>query len=324
MQLNNFQTRTESFNGELKTVMNAHQYCFSHQSRPHLILTAPTKCLLVLCLLLGTSGCSYLINDVASDIGQNLQTAILTSNDPETVTSAMPAYLLLQDAMLTEQPENIKMLHTTAELYLAYVGLLDDKLTTERRAKLNNKAFQLTLKAVCIADYRLCDIDQLNFQEFSVKIEQTTGEQFGSLYLLAKAWLGWIQSNKGDWLAIAQVAQVKKIILYILENRENFQNGEPYIYLGVLESLIPPALGGRPDLAQQYFEAGLRISDGKNLMIPVAYAQYYARMMFDRELHDRLLNGVLAANPQQSDLTLINTVARQKASELLRDADNYF
>ena len=46
--------------------------------------------------------------------------------------------------------------------------------------------------------------------------------------------------------------------------------------------------------------------------------------MFDRELHDRLLNEVLAAPAEAPRLTLQNTFAKQRARALLDSADQYF
>ncbi|MFT5929112.1 MAG: hypothetical protein ACI805_002241, partial [Candidatus Azotimanducaceae bacterium] len=65
-------------------------------------------------------------------------------------------------------------------------------------------------------------------------------------------------------------------------------------------------------------------SEGKFLMTKVIYAQNYARLVFDKALHDRLLNEVLAADPIAPDMTLTNMVAREQAKALLADSDDYF
>ena len=80
-------------------------------------------------------------------------------------------------------------------------------------------------------------------------------------------------------------------------------------------------------------------------MAKVLYAEKYARLLFDRELHDVLLKQVLdidigvrdyiaknqyVVNDEKHDrkrgeeLILINTLAKQKAEELLDSADDYF
>ena len=46
--------------------------------------------------------------------------------------------------------------------------------------------------------------------------------------------------------------------------------------------------------------------------------------MFDRELHDRLLKEVLAADPHVPGMTLSNVLAQREAAELLASSHDYF
>ena len=59
-------------------------------------------------------------------------------------------------------------------------------------------------------------------------------------------------------------------------------------------------------------------------MTKVMYASQYARLLFDRDLHDKLLNEVVEADPNIPGLVLFNTVAQRRAYELLESADAYF
>jgi len=59
-------------------------------------------------------------------------------------------------------------------------------------------------------------------------------------------------------------------------------------------------------------------------MTKVLFAKNYARLVFDRDLHDQLLNEVLEADPVATDLTLINSLAKQQAQILLDGSDDYF
>jgi hypothetical protein len=56
----------------------------------------------------------------------------------------------------------------------------------------------------------------------------------------------------------------------------------------------------------------------------VLYAQQYARLLFEQELHDRLLMEVLQANPKAEGLTLMNQLAKQQAEILLAESAEYF
>ena len=110
----------------------------------------------------------------------------------------------------------------------------------------------------------------------------------------------------------------------VLELDETYDRGGAHLYLGVLESLIPPALGGKPDIAKTHFDRVIEINNGRHLMASVMYAEYYARILFNRELHDQLLKRVLTEDPNEKGLTLANTVAQQRARQLLESAEEYF
>jgi hypothetical protein len=94
--------------------------------------------------------------------------------------------------------------------------------------------------------------------------------------------------------------------------------------LGTLATFLPPALGGKPEEGRRYFERAIELSQGKNLMTKVMFARLYARMIFDRTLHDRLLTEVMQTDPVVPGYTLVNTYAQKQARKLLEDADDYF
>ena len=79
----------------------------------------------------------------------------------------------------------------------------------------------------------------------------------------------------------------------VVELDDTYDNGGIHVYLGMLYSLRPPALGGQLDLARDHFDRSIAISGGRDLSAKVEYARRYARMAFDRELHDRLLAEVI-------------------------------
>jgi len=92
----------------------------------------------------------------------------------------------------------------------------------------------------------------------------------------------------------------------------------------VMNSLLPPAYGGKPELAKTLFDDALRRSGGNNQMVRVLYAKQYARLVFDQELHDRLLSEALAADPKSPGLTLTNMLARAQALALQKSSKDYF
>ncbi|MCG8083725.1 MAG: TRAP transporter TatT component family protein, partial [Candidatus Thiodiazotropha taylori] len=108
----------------------------------------------------------------------------------------------------------------------------------------------------------------------------------------------------------------------VVERDPGYEKGRAQLYLGVIRSQIPPALGGKPELGKQHFESAIDYSEGQDLMVKLEYARHYARLVFDKTLHDRLLNEVLQADPVQRGLTLSNIMAQQQAKSLIEE--DYF
>lgn len=278
---------------------------------------------ILLSFFLTSTSCSYLTSSATDDFGRNLKTAMLNHNDPQTVVEAIPAYLMLQESLLVNDPDNEDLLFSTANLYSSYNTLAGD-LNITRKQRLSQKSLNLALRGVCIHKQNFCQLNEKKFDNFTQIIDQSDSNDLGALYGLGASWTNWIQSNRSDWNAIAQLAQVKYLMNHVINVKDSYKKGEAYLYLGVMESVVPPALGGKPNVAKHHFEKALQLSSNKNLMVYVLYAKHYARMMFKRELHDKLLNTVINTQADQQGFTLSNTLAQQQAKKLLQSANDYF
>ncbi len=286
------------------------------------LITLIRKSFLIL-IFLFANGCSFLMSSATDDFGKNLKHVMLNHNDPETVVEAIPAYLLLQETLLVKDPNNEALLMSTASLYSSYNTLLDSQ-DLNRKQRLSQKAFDLALRGACLHKHDFCTLNEKSFEDFTLLIDQSKLDDLDNLYGLGVSWANWIQSNRSDWNAIAQLAQVKYLMNHVISIKENYKKGEAFLYLGVMETIVPPALGGKPDVAQHYFEKALQLSNNKNFMVHVLYARHYARMMFERDLHDTLLNTAINTQTNQKGFALSNTLAQQQAKKLLQSADDYF
>jgi len=268
------------------------------------------------------SGCSFFISSVTVDMTENLSHSILNNNDLATVEAGGPAYLLMVDSMLYRDPDNESLLRTAADIYTAYTDVfVEDKV---RAKKLTDKALDYAFRAICVRRSDTCSFRQNNFQEFENVIAGLNIKDVPDLFTLGSAWSAWIQAHREDWNAVAEISRVESIMERVVKLDEFYNDGAAHLYLGVLATFLPPALGGKPDVGRQHFERVLDISKNKNLMVKVLYAKHYARLMFDRELHDRLLHEVLKAEPDIPGYALSNALAQQKARELLDSAEDYF
>lgn len=280
---------------------------------------------LILAVLLGSllsSGCSTLISSVTQSFAEDLSAAILNNPDLAMVRDGAPSYLILVDSLVARSPDDPFMLQQSARLHSAYAVAF---VVEEERAKLlHAKAKSQALAAVCHALKNACDLHQRPYQEFERWVARQGERSVPQIYNLAVSWAGWVQANSDDFNAIADLARVKALMLRVAELQPGYDDGGVFLYLGVLETLLPPGMGGKPQVGRRYFEQAIKLSRGANLMAKVMYADQYARLMFERELHDRLLLEVLDAPVEVDGLTLMNTVAKEQAQTLLDGADDYF
>lgn len=267
-------------------------------------------------------GCSMFINSAATDFADNLSNAIINNDDPAMVEVGGPAYLLMIDGLLHGDPENESLLRSAATFYTNYATVFAKD--NARAQKLTQKALNYAFRAVCVRNTEACLLRAMKFEAFSEFIASMNVKDVPTLYSLGSAWAGWMQAHSDDWNAVAEIPRVEKIMQRIVELDEFFQDGGAHLYLGIFATLHPPALGGKPAVGRKHFEKAIEISGGRNLMVKVAYARQYARLMFDRQLHDKLLEDVLESKYDFPGYTLINILARQQARELLDSAEDYF
>ena len=266
-------------------------------------------------LLLG--GCSV------GNLPNNLSRSMLNHDDPEVVAAGAPAYLLLLDALVLTYPDDEDFLMSAARLYGAYAGVFSQD--PEQAKLMADKAMDYARRALCEYDEDACTaVDSQVDTMVSMLNREFDDDDIAPFYSYAAARAGWIQANSDDWGAIAELSKTKALMQWIAGHDPEYDQGTLQVYLGVMETQVPPSLGGKPEVGRQHFERALEISQGKHLMAKVLFAKQYARLMYEQELHDRLLNETLVADPHAEGLTLINRLAQRQAKTLLAESTEYF
>ena len=253
-------------------------------------------------------------------MADDLASTILNSQDVQTVREGIPAYLLMIDSFLRSSPESPDLLLAASRLNGAFSVFTEG----ERSKLLTTKSLNYALRAGCIENSELCGLQEVQFAEYNDIVANLGEADVPTAYAVAVAWTSWIQANSDDWGAVAQLGKVKLLMERIIELNESYDNGGPHLYMGGLETVLPASMGGNPDKGKEHFERSILLSEGQFLMTKVIYAQNYARLVFDQELHDRLLQEVLDADPIVEDMTLTNMVAKEQAQALLADSKDYF
>lgn len=280
----------------------------------------------ILSLLLVTSvcalsGCGQLIASQTAGLAQELSDAMLNHDDPQTVAAAIPTFLLTMDAMAGDDASASLRL-SAARLYTAYGGTFVDD--PERQQRLSRHAWNHARAALCDYNNDWCDWPDAEFNALKTAIGDTDEDDVAVLYGFATTWLGYIQAHSEDWSQVAALPRVQALLERVVVLDEAHDHGGAHLYLGAIATLLPPAIGGKPEVARAHFDRVLALSEGRHLMAKVEYARRYARLMFDKELHHRLLTEVLATDIHVDGLTLVNALAHQQARALLDEENDYF
>jgi hypothetical protein len=292
---------------------------------PAAVDSAPSPCwhglswLLLLVTALGLTGCINLLGSMAAD---TLSASILNQEDPDLVASGLPAYMLLVDGVIYQNPESENLLAVGAQLFSLYGSrFAPDSVGA---ARLTSKARRYGQRSICLVHEPACSWEGLPYDDFVSQLAAVDPKQIDYLYAFAIGWLSYLDATSEDWTAVAELPWVEAAMQRALDMDESYGAGALHGYLGILNSLRPPALGGQPERAQRHFERAIELSGGRDLSIKVEYARRYARMMFEQELHDRLLTEVLNSPVDAAGYTLFNVLAKVEAEELLATSREYF
>jgi hypothetical protein len=275
----------------------------------------------LLLVVVALPGCASLVENASRKFAADLGAAVLDRDDPATVRDGLPAYLLLLDSQARAPDAGAPLLFAAASLNSAYAGNFagDDRV---RAARLARRGLDYARRGVCVADAPLCAVLDGGAEPFDAVVASDANVE--AMYVLAGSWAGLVQANSDQWDAIADLPKIERLLQRVVELDPAHDRGQAHVYLGVLNSLRPEAVGGKPALGREHFEKAIALSQGRNLYAKALMAEYYARLVFDQELHDRLLGEVIAADPHAEGFTLTNALAQDRARKLLESGKDYF
>ncbi len=271
---------------------------------------------------LALAGCATVISNAGAGLADSVGSAMLNQDDPEIVRDGAPAFLMMLDGFVEQSPEDPALLAAASELYAAYGVVFVDQ--PERSKKLTARAREYGRRALCVTEDSACGIWNQPYEEFVADLDGLGAADAAALYTFSLSSLAFIQAHSDEWGAMARLPEARASMLRVQELDPEYRPAKIEHYLAVLNTIRPPALGGDFEAGKRHFEKAMSLSGDRDLSIKVDYARYYARTLYERELHDRLLNEVLKADPRHPGLVLMNTLAQSEARALLDSADDYF
>lgn len=271
-------------------------------------------------LLLLNSGCTaVIVNPLLDPLTLSLQ----KQTDLDLLQEGAPSLLLLLDGLIANDPYNDRLLMTAAKANGAYATVLHEHGKIERAVNMSIKARDYGISLISqlkgldnIHDTTLTDVEKA--------LGRISAADVGHLFWGAYGWAIWIQYQEGAPGAMADLPVVEKIMLRVLELDESYYYGGAHIFLGSYYGSRPQVFGGRPEASRQHFEKALMLNDRSFLLTQVAYAETYARTIFDRELYLKLLTEVLQQPLTDSEMASSNKLAQIMAEKLVARIDEFF
>lgn len=272
-------------------------------------------------MLLLLEGCTSLfLTPVVEPVVKNLN----RQSDLTLVCDGAPSFLLMIDSLVADDPGNSRLLINATQAYSGYATVLPECGRPERAATLSEKARQYGL-ALLAQKRGFQEGLAMALPDYAKYLQDFSRSEVEKVFWGGYGWATWISFQKGSPAAVADLARVEQLMLRVIELDETFYNGAAHLFLGIYYGSRPPMLGGRPEESRAHFERALAISNRRFLPVQVAYAEYYAKTAFDRDLYAELLKEVLAFDVQQApELTLSNMVAKRRAKRLLAEINEYF
>jgi hypothetical protein len=273
------------------------------------------------------TGCGRIVGHFTSPLFDDLTRSFMQQDDLVIAEKGTPAFLLVLDGLIEHSPDNKDILLAGAQAYSAYTAAFVGSEEPERNRRLTAKAKDYALRALSLHSKRFAKVKDAPYPEFVTCLETFRKKDVPFVFYSAASWAGWIQAHSDSMDALADLPRVQGLIKRVIELDEAFYYGASHTFMGVLLTVRPPSLGGQPEEARKHFERALDLGQGKLLTTHVMYARNYAKLMYEEKLFFDLLETVLDSPVDTvPELTLVNTLARDQARELIADAraDEYF
>ena len=244
-------------------------------------------------------------------------------SDLRVIREGMPAYLMLLDGLIEAWPDNEQLLIAATQSYSSFASVFVADQDQEYANLLYKKGKEYALRS--LEKRGLKDPLKNTFDDFKEGLKGLGKKDVPYLFWSATCWANWINLNLDSIEALADLPRVELMMRRVLELDEGFYYGGPHLFMGIWFASKPKMAGGDLKKSQQHFLRALDFGQGKFLMSYIYYANHYARKTQDKDLFISTLQKVLEAPVDIApELTLLNTVAKKKAKELITRVEEYF
>ncbi len=277
-------------------------------------------------LLLNSCSINRMAVNRAADMFSEASVTFNEEADWGFARDAIPANLKMMEGMLKVSPDNKTFQSMLAQGYCSYAfGFLEDSGSPsdiERAKGLYMRGYSFGMAAL---PEKVRTYAQGNLEEFQKAVSTLEGDDIPRLFWASYCLGGWVNLNKSDIGAVADLSRTEVMMHRVLDVNENFYYGGVHLFYGVYYGARPRMLGGDPKKAKEHFEHAAKISQGKLLMAKLYLAQFYAVPTQDEELFEKTLKDVIDAPVDLMPAErLANQIAKRRATKLLATKKDLF
>jgi hypothetical protein len=269
-------------------------------------------------MVLGGCSMNRLVADRTAAMLEQALPGFYEESDLALARDALPATLKILEGLQRASPGNAKLGAILAQGYcsfaFAFLEDSDNHADLERAKSLYWRGYQ----------YGLSVLDEHVRRASTGTLDDLQGAlaQLGKSDLPALFWTGyclgnWVNLNKADVGALAQVSRAELIMHQVAALDGTFYHGGAHLFYAVYFGSRPRALGGDPQVAREHLEQAMKVDGGRFLMPLLFMAQFVAVPTQDQALFDASLKQVCEAPVDlMPSERLANQIAKKRAQKL--------
>ncbi len=263
----------------------------------------------------------------------DMETVIRSDDDLGLVEQAMAFNLKTLETLLVGSPENRDLLLAAAQGFMLYsyafveprrfdldfTQFEEEQAVRQRARRLYRRAVDYAMRGLAVEHPGI--ENRLSRDPDAAAADLTIED--ASLALWAGTAVGaWIAMSTDDPEATADVAVMGALLHRSRELDDTLEGGVVYDYLMLYEA---SRVGGDLELARSYFETALERGPERRPVVWSSWAETGALAAADRAEFLDLLERTLAFDiDSEPDARLLNQVAKERATWLLKSTDDFF
>lgn len=243
--------------------------------------------------------------------------ALNSEKDLSKVKRQLPKNIALLEKLLAEGKPKKKLHIYAAQAYYSYAFAFIEDSNKKQAVSLYSQSHQHARAALSMHGIPVTALQGSSLQ-LKKSIASLPKEAADALYWAAVSWAKLIEIKQPDLFLFAQLHKTAILMEQVIKLDKSYQLGGAYLFFAVYYGSRAQYLGGNDVLAGEYFERARSFNRNRLLIVDFLQAKYLkGRVSGKAKLKQRLKRIIKAPDDLYPEQSLMNAVAKQKASRML-------